>query len=422
MLGLPNSIVAILLALAPPAATSGRQGAAPDATPTLSPAAAAADRIARLEKMLERSPDNGGLMYELAISDVAAGRNADAIRWLEKAVSLGYDFDLSKEPAFAKLKKFEPYRELSHRLSLVPPVYRSSLAFRIAEPDLAPEGIAFDPVSRSFFIGSLARKKIVRVGPDGAAADFVPSGKDGIWTVLGLKVDAKRRLLWAASTADGREKEAEGSSALFAFDLSTGALRARHVLERRASSKHLLNDLAVSRDGSVFATDSEAGAVYRLAAGGEALEEWLPAGTFEYPNGIALDPEERRLYVADFTRGLSIVEIATKRVRPLPHPRDVTLHSIDGLSLFGSSLVAIQNGSGMERVARFGLDPTGERVTDVTVVESRNPDFDAPTTGALDGKNFYYLANTQLERLGDDGKWKPGPPPKDILVLKARLD
>jgi hypothetical protein len=252
-------------------------------------------------------------------------------------------------------------------------------------------------------------------------SDFIAPGRDGLWSVLGLKVDARRHVLWAASAADGREGAAAGSSALFAFDLPSGALRSRHVLESAPGRRHLLNDLALAASGEVFATESETGAVYRLAAPGQPFEAWLPAGTFTYPNGIALDAAEKRLYVADFAKGLSIVEIATKRIRPAPHSRDLPVHGIDGLSLYGDSLVAVQNGPGMERIVRLELDSSGERVTGLRVIESRNPEFDAPTTGAVAGSDYYYLANSQLDSLGEDGKLKSGVRLKDVLVFRARL-
>jgi sugar lactone lactonase YvrE len=389
------------------------------AAPTPDPGAAA--RIERLEKMLSSAPDHGGLMFELAVAEAGSGRNADAIRWLEKAVSLGYEFDLAGDARFSRLKKFEPFRELAARLATRPPQRGSTLAFRIAERDLIPEGIAWDPVGRRFYLGSLFKKKIVRVGPDGAASDFVASGQDGLWTVLGLRVDPPRRLLWAASAADGREGAAAGSSGLFAFDLDTGKLRARHILDGRPD-KHLFNDIAVSAGGEVFVTDSEAGAVYRLAPGGQALEAYLPAGSFVYPNGIALDASDAKLYVADFSRGISIVHIATKTARPLPHPRAVTLHSVDGLYAYGASLVAIQNGPGMERVVRFSLDASGERVTGLRVIESRNPELAVPTTGTIAGSDFFYIANSQIEALSeDDGRLKPGIKLEEVRIFRAPL-
>jgi hypothetical protein len=289
-----------------------------------------ADPVARLRKMLADSPDNGGVMYRLAVVEAEGGRPADAIRWLEKASATGYEFDATKEPAFASLHKLEGFQQLERNRPR--PVRTSTVAFRILEPDLIPEGIAWDPVGRSFYVGSLYKKKIVRVGPDGATQDFIASGQDGLWTVLGMKVDPERRILWVNSVADGREGAASGSSALFAFDVETGRRREKHVLDGR-SGKHLFNDLALTLGGDVYLTDSEAGAVWRLPRKGSALEAWLPAGTFVYPNGIALAAGGTRLYVADFARGISIVDIATRKTRRLPHPGNVAIYEIDGLYL-----------------------------------------------------------------------------------------
>ena len=335
-------------------------------------------------------------------------------------MALGGDFDLAREPEFAPLRKFEPYRELEHRQSLRAPARTSTLAFRLSDPELVPEGIAFDPVDGVFYVGSLHRRSILRVDRAGRETVLVAPGRDSLWAVLGLRVDPKRRLLWAASAADGREGAAAGSSALFAFELPGGALHGRWVLSE-PPRKHLLNDLVVTDDGDVYATDSQSGEIRRLPSGAGALESFLPPATVDYPNGIALAATGRRLYVADFAKGLSIVELATRAVRPLPHPRGLSVHEIDGLYRVGGRLVAIQNGPGMERVVAFGLDEAGERVVDATVLESRNPDFDAPTTGAVTDGAFYYLANAQVEKLGDDGKIKPGSAPSPVRIFRMPL-
>ncbi len=376
-------------------------------------------RIEHLQKMLAQSPGNGGVMYQLAVACARAGQNDRAIRWLEKATALGSDLDLTHESAFAPLRKFESFRELA-RPSAHPPVHTSTLAFRIPEPDLIPEGIAWDPVGKTFYVGSLYKKKIVHVGPGATIGDFIRSGRDGLWMVLGMAVDAPRRILWVNSAADGREGEASGSSGLFAFDLSDSRLLEKHVLDGRRE-KHIFNDLAVTPEGDVYLTDSGSGAVYRLARGGRDLEIFLAPGSFTYPNGIAFDPGKRRLYVADFSTGISIVDLEKKAHRPLPHPRDVTLYGVDGLYFVRQSLVAIQNGPGMERVVQFRLERSGERVGSARVIESRNPDFQIPTTGAVVGSDFFYLANTQLETLGEDGKLAPDASLQDILIFKAPI-
>ena len=389
-------------------------------SPTALPAPPSS-KIARLESLLSGSPDNGSVMFRLAVACAEQGDRDRAVAWLEKATALGSDFDLANDPALASLRTLSAFRQLEARARERPPVHSSRIAFRIPEPDLIPEGIAWDPSERSFYIGSLYKRKIVRLGQHGTAHDFVASGRDGLWTVLGMKVDPVRRILWVNSAADSRAGEAAGSSGLFAFDLPSGRLLERHILDGR-TQKHLFNDLVVTTGGDVFLTDSESGAVYRHAFASRALDAFLPAGSFSYPNGIALDEAGRRLYVADFAKGISLVEIDTKKTSPLAHPPNVTLHDVDGLYRYDTSLVAIQNGAGMERVVQFRLDSTGRRVEGLRVLESHNPRFRIPTTGAVVGSDFYYLANSQLESLGEDGRLSSGAPLEDVLILKTPLN
>ena len=137
--------------------------------------------------------------------------------------------------------------------------------------------------------------------------------------MLGLKVDAGRRRLWACTAASPRAGAAAGSSALLLYDVDSGKLLRAHWL-KEAGTKHLLNDLAFTASGEVYVTDSDTDTLYRLGPEGEGLEIFVGPGTFRYPNGIALSADEQRLYVADFQSGLSVVELATKAARPLPHP------------------------------------------------------------------------------------------------------
>lgn len=95
------------------------------------------------------------------------------------------------------------------------PIDPSRPAF-VLPSDLIPEGMAWDAAGRTFYVGSLLRHKIVRIGPDGVARDLVPSGAGGLGEVLGMKVDATRRELVAASSGLGPHRRGSG---LFRFDL-----------------------------------------------------------------------------------------------------------------------------------------------------------------------------------------------------------
>src|SRR5262249_53874781 len=112
---------------------------------------------------------------------------------------------------------------------------------------------------------------------------------------------------------------------------------------------------------------------------------------------------------------------ATGTIRPLLHPENVSLYGIDGLYVHESGLVGVQNGAGTERIVRYRLDPEGARVVSLDVLESRNPVFAIPTTGVIVRSDFYYIANSRVDQLADDGRLKSPARLEPVVVLKVPL-
>jgi hypothetical protein len=59
-------------------------------------------------------------------------------------------------------------------------VVHSTRAFALKERDLAPEGIAYDPVDRKFYMSSVSKRKIVCVSGGGIITDFKRPEQDGL--------------------------------------------------------------------------------------------------------------------------------------------------------------------------------------------------------------------------------------------------
>lgn len=375
--------------------------------------------VDRLRGYMAIAKGHGGLMYRLAQALARAGQAEEAVLWLKTSLDQGLDLDLG-DPAFKDLRDRADFKEQLARTGDTRAVATSQVAFRIPQPKLIPEGIAWDAQTGDFFVGSLQERKIVRITSSGAITDFVPAGRDGLFDVLGLKVDPGRRRLWACTAASPRAGAAAGSSALLLYDVDSGKLLRAHWL-KEPEKKHLLNDLAFTAGGEVYVTDSDTDSLYRLGPEGASLQVFIGPGTFRYPNGIALSADEKRLYVADFQNGLSVVELATKATQPLPHPPNVSPHGIDGLYVESGDLLAVQNGAGRERIVRYRLAPAGDRIDGLFVLESRNPLFRIPTTGVVAGTDFVYLANPNLEALDDDGRLKEDAHVEDLAVLRTPL-
>lgn len=367
-------------------------------------------------------PASTRLLYILACAEAKSGDVAGAAKHLDELLDRKVGWERGDDLADIR-EKPELVPILRKLAALKSPVSRSAPGFRLAEKDLVPEGIAFDPKTRAFFVSSVHHRKIVRRAADGAVSDFVPEARDGLEAVLALRVDRSRGLLWAGAAAlpemRGWTAATDGASTLWAFELESGKLARRIPLA--VPGQHALNDLAIAANGDVYATDSLGGGVYRLKAGADSLEVFVPAGVLRSAQGIGFSPDGRLAYVADWGEGVSIVDVATGRIEKLTGPKDVALAGVDALVARGNELVVTQNGIFPKRVARWTLDPAGRRVVRGEILEMNTPDLSEPTLGVLAGDDFYYVANAQWDAF--DGEKKVFPPEKlkENVILKVRV-
>ncbi len=308
------------------------------------------------------------------------------------------------------------------RAELPPP--RSEPLHTLGERDLIPEGITHDPARGTCFVGSIHRRKIVAVGPDGRATDLVASAADDLYSPLGMRHDPRRGSLWVASSAlpemQGYDPAVHtGRAALHEYDAVTGRLRARYP--RDPQRPHLLNDLVVAASGDLYLTDSETGEVLALTPGpGAEYTALVPPGELYYPNGIALADDQSTLFVADFVHGVTAIRLATRERLTLTHPRGASTRGLDGLYFHRDGLIGIDNGAGAGRIVRLTLAPALDRALAYQVLEAGHPGLDLPTTGTIVDDALVYIANSQL-RSFDDGKIWPAERLRPTELLRLPL-
>lgn len=371
--------------------------------------------IAAVKRMLPQRPADPTLHFYLASGYAQAGERDNALASLREVLALGDGFLPAAGFGFDSLKDDPGYKALRADMEAKLPVVSSApVAFQIADPSFAPEGIAYDPASKQFFVGSVTHKRIVRISPDGKLTPF-SKPDDGLQQVLGVAVDAKRRTLYAVSTnALTRGKPLH--NAVMAFDIGSG---------KRTGAYHVpdalqLNDVAIAPNGDVYASDSASGAIWRIAAG--QVSSFIAPGAVRGSNGLVVSPDGRALYVAHST-GVARVDTATAKVDRLVPPARQTVAAIDGLYFWNGDLIGIQNITNPGRVIRIRLDQAGMRIASVDTLQSHhNAAFDEPTTGAIAGKSIYVLGTTQLPEYNDKGEIINARALKKPTVVKVPLE
>ena len=356
--------------------------------------------------------------FFLARSKCVAGDIQACITTLENVEKLGDGF-LPTRDGFERAWKDERFQRVRERMEArLPRLDYAPTAFELDDRTLIPEGIAHDAASGAFFLGSVAKGTIWRVGFGNALTEFSPR-IEGLDSILGLAVDSPRRILYAVATSaltdEGRKRR---RNAVLAFDIDKQRLLRRVDVPDAMQ----LNDVAVALGGRVYASDSAGGAIFEIPREG-AARTVVPANRLRGSNGLAATPDGKRLYVAHST-GLAIVDPATGEVKRMANSTRENVAAIDGLYESQGDLIGVQNVTTPGRVIAISLSRDGETITRVrTLLSHHHNGLDEPTTGVVTDRGFYLLAATGVSHLGDDGRVanpETVPRPTVLRVLLPR--
>jgi len=353
------------------------------------------------KRALELSPGNPRLIYNVACGDALTGDSHAAVAKLDQLLALKLDLGAETDEDFSAIRSTEDWAGFESRLAqLRKPVVRSTVAFRLSDPDLLATGIAVDSKNGDTYVASVRERKIVRRSKDGAVSDFISPAQDGFLAGASVAIDTQRNVLFASTATApfmaGYQKGDAARSGVFAFDLKSGKLL-RKALLPNDGKQHFLNALALDQKGDLYVSDSAQSGIYKLALGKNELEVFVPGNVFRATQGLAFSRDDKVLYVADYSDGVWALDMASKKPRQLESPSGVWLGGLDGLSRVPDGFIAVQIGVQPQRVLHLRLGRGGENISSVDIMEMNHPDYDGPIQGTVANGAFLYVSNSQLE-------------------------
>jgi hypothetical protein len=373
------------------------------------------------EAALRLRPDSPRYLYNLALIGLSAGQPVEALAALHRLAALGIYLAVEKDDAFAPLRGQPEFAAILQTLAAHrAPRGQATELFTLPGTTGIIEGLAFRERTGDYFFGDVHHRCVWRRNPDGRLARFSPPG-DALLGVFQIALDETRGLLWAATAmlpeTSGYTAAQKGRAALAALDLATGTIARIYPLPADQRD-HVLGDLTLAPDGTIYATDSTAPLIWTLAPGAAAPAIFVESPTFASLQGLGLVDRGRKLLVADYANGLLTVDLATRAIAPLSPPAHATLLGLDGFLVEGDAIIAVQNGVTPQRVVRLTLSPDATRLTAFAVLAAALPDFDDLTLLTRTPAGPVVIANSGWSAFADP----KNPPTSPRPVRLFRLD
>ncbi|MGH4034002.1 SMP-30/gluconolactonase/LRE family protein [Actinomycetota bacterium Odt1-20B] len=310
--------------------------------------------------------------------------------------------------ALAALTPFTPFTATAAQ-----PHAHVSTAYELPGDRVYPEGIATDPRTGDVYVGSYTTGAVYKATPGHHRAEvFLPAGTDGRNTANGLRADRAGRL-WVTDSTSG----------VSVYDLRSRTLLARFDVPGPADAPRMVNDVAITPDGTAYLTDSSRAVIYRvtprqladasahgrrgeLTVGHDLSATIAPHPADAYTlNGIVADPSGRYLLTVDMTGGdLYRVDLTTGAVREVA-ARGGDFTNGDGMELRGHTLWVVQNRDNTVARWRLGGDGTTARLER----EVTDPALQVPTTIAHSGGHAL-VVRSQFDKGGPMGPGTPTTP------------
>jgi hypothetical protein len=371
----------------------------------------------KLEEFLNDSPQS---ILQLMSAQTFAGDVDGALQSLERFIQMGQaDENMLAAKPFEALRKSPKFTALQAEMAKNNgPIAKATEVFRMEKTDLIPEDVDYDARTSRFFVSSVLQKEILTFDAKGTSEVFAHAPDE--WPMMALKIDASRRVLWVTEVAlkgyKWSPEAAWGRSAVLIYNLDSGKLL--HRVE--AMPKATFGDMTLTRDGDAILSDNDGGGIYRLSRRTLKIER-LDEGGFVSPQTATVSPDGRRLLVPDYSRGIGILDLETKRVTWLGSGGLHALNGIDGVYLDGTTLLATQNGASPERVIAFKLDAALTHVVSESIIERATPSLGDPTHGVVLKGSFYYVANSGWDAVEDDGSLKAGAAMTNPRLMQVEL-
>jgi len=370
-------------------------------------------------KLREKRPYEPQYMVGMVVGAALLGRHNTAYNYMHVMQQQGLSYDFNSTEDTLSIRDTEVYKYLNDLLVKAgEPSGEGKVAFTLPEASLQPETIAWDSRRRKFLIGTIDSGALLAVTPAGEVEELLHStNENGLLAITGIAVDESHNRLWLDTAGvpgfSGVLPTELGRGALLEFSLDSLQLLQRYDIPVDGLL-HVPGSLAVTPAGDVYVMDRAVPMVFRKLAGGKKVEVFMASKDLSGFRDLALSDSGDKLYLADASPGIAVVDIEKQSLSALGGPETLNLSGMSGLAYSRGHLFVLQNGIQPQRLLRLDLDPNGMQVVDVVALAVALPDFKSPSFEVVQDGMVYYFAGSNVSAV----KGEPAP----VVVMKTPVE
>ncbi|MFN3968748.1 YncE family protein [Flavobacterium sp.] len=357
----------------------------------------------KLTKTLDSiRPFHPTFTYNLASAYALNDKANESLAVLKKLVLMNNTTEFEKDADFNSLQNTEGFKailELKATQSIL--IANSKKVATLSEKALHPEGLVYLSKTKIWLASSIHQRKIIAFDKNtGVCTDWLKT--DDMLAVFALKADAKEEYLWVATSAmpemENFSAALEGKAEILKINLKTKQIVKRFTIE----GNHVFGDIYVTKNNTVYVSDSAKPMLYKIEN-----DEMKPFVSFENEafnlQGITMNEKEHKLFVADYLKGIAVVEIKTLSKTWLTLPEGTIGKGIDGLVFYHNKLIAVQNGVTPIRLTQFNLNKAQNGIESFRILDNNRPEFDEPALATIVGNRLYFFANSPWKAYDKNG-------------------
>jgi nitrite reductase/ring-hydroxylating ferredoxin subunit len=331
--------------------------------------------------------------YNLAAAYALNGKTDASLAILKKVVLMNNTTEFEKDSDFYSIQNTEGFKAiLALKATQNIVVAHSKKVVALSETALHPEGVTYLAKAKTWLASSIHQRKIVAFDvKTGQCTDWLKT--PDMLAVFALKADAKEEYLWVATSAmpemENFSKELDGKAEILKVAIKTKQIVKRYTIE----GPHVFGDIYVTKNNVVYVSDSAKPMLYIIEN-----EEIKPFVSFENDGlnlqGITMNDQEDKLFVADYLKGIAMVDMKTLARTWLTLPNGTIGKGIDGLVFYKNKLIAVQNGVTPIRLTQFNLNTAQTEIESFYILDNNRPEFDEPALVTMVGNKLYFFANS----------------------------